>query len=268
MATTQTPRRPIVLGRPIPGTSPIHRLWAGTKFLSVLTVSVLLLIYPTWTCIGVLAALLLVAARLARIPRGALPTIPRWMLIMMIGTGLIALSSGGAPYWQLGPYTIGLHGALTTARACMMASLLLGTAAMVSWTTDVSDVAPAVGFLGRPLGRLGLPVNETAASITLSLRAFPMLIDEFRTLNAARKLRPQQLREDGKPQSRITQGIDILTAAITVALRRAAEMGDAITARGGTGQIAAHPKRPGLRDAAALTVVLAAATAIILIETL
>ena len=38
--------------------------------------------------------------------------------------------------------------------------------------------------------------------------------------------------------------IDLLAAAITVALRRADEMGDAITARGGAGQISAAPSRP------------------------
>jgi energy-coupling factor transport system permease protein len=42
--------------------------------------------------------------------------------------------------------------------------------------------------------------------------------------------------------------VDLLAAGITVALRRADEMGDAITARGGTGQIAAAPARPVARD--------------------
>jgi energy-coupling factor transporter transmembrane protein EcfT len=42
--------------------------------------------------------------------------------------------------------------------------------------------------------------------------------------------------------------IDLLATAITVTLRRADEMGDAITARGGTGQISAAPSRPKLAD--------------------
>jgi len=44
---------------------------------------------------------------------------------------------------------------------------------------------------------------------------------------------------------------------MTVALRRGDEMGDAITARGGTGQIAAAPSGPKLRDWVALFVVFA-----------
>ena len=51
--------------------------------------------------------------------------------------------------------------------------------------------------------------------------------------------------------------IDLLAAAITVALRRADEMGDAITARGGAGQISAAPSRPKAADWVALSIVLA-----------
>lgn len=49
----------------------------------------------------------------------------------------------------------------------------------------------------------------------------------------------------------------MLAAAITVVLRRGDEMGDAITARGGVGQIVASPARPGRADAVALVLVVA-----------
>ena len=48
--------------------------------------------------------------------------------------------------------------------------------------------------------------------------------------------------------------IDLLAAGITVTLRRADEMGDAITARGGTGQISAAPSRPRRIDWVALAI--------------
>jgi energy-coupling factor transport system permease protein len=50
--------------------------------------------------------------------------------------------------------------------------------------------------------------------------------------------------------------IDLLAAATTVALRRADEMGDAITARGGAGQISAAPSRPKRIDGVALLIVI------------
>ena len=54
-------RRAVVLLRPIPGTSVIHELWAGTKLIVVFTLSLLLAFYPGWIAIG-LAALLVVVA--------------------------------------------------------------------------------------------------------------------------------------------------------------------------------------------------------------
>ena len=90
--------------------------------------------------------------------------------------------------------------------------------------------------------------------MALALRAFPMLLDEFRLLYAARRLRPRPVLPDGRATRRrwSSELIDLLAAGITVALRRADEMGDAITARGGTGQISAAPSRPRRADWVAL----------------
>ncbi len=144
-------------------------------------------------------------------------------------------------------------------RITALSIVLLGLGAMVSWTTNVAEVAPAVAKLGRPLRPLRIPVDEWAVTIALALRAFPMLIDEFSVLYAARRLRPGDV--DARRRARVRQWasevIDMLAAAVTVALRRADEMGDAITARGGAGQISAVPSGPKRRDWIAFAVVLA-----------
>ena len=80
----------------------------------------------------------------------------------------------------------------------------------------------------------------------MALRAFPMLIDEFRILYAARSLRPKPVLTTRRARRRrwALEVVDLIAAAIIVALRRADEMGDAITARGGAGQISAAPSGP------------------------
>ena len=60
--------------------------------------------------------------------------------------------------------------------------------------------------------------------------------------------------------------IDLLAAAITVTLRRADEMGDAITARGGTGQLSAKPARAKLADWVTLAIAIATAAAAVVLE--
>jgi energy-coupling factor transport system permease protein len=218
MATSNKQRRPVVLLRPVPGRTPVHGLWAGTKLITVALIGVLLALFPGWISMALVAGLVLVTARLARVPRGALPTVPRWLWTVLLIGAVVAAFAGGEPHFELGP----------------------------------------VSF-GRPLKALRVPVDDWAVTLALALRAFPMLIQEFRVLFAARRLRPREAELTWRERRRrwSAEIIDLLAAAMTVALRRADEMGDAITARGGSGQISALPSRPTSADAVAMVVVLA-----------
>ena len=95
-----------------------------------------------------------------------------------------------------------------------------------------------------------------------------MLIEEFRVLYAARRLRPKPVAPTRRTRfrRRALELIDLIAAAITVTLRRADEMGDAITARGGTGQLSAAPSRPRLADWLTLSITAAVCIAAIALE--
>ncbi len=248
--TAARQRRPVVLLRPVPGDSVIHRLWAGTKLIVVFAISMLLSFYPGWIAIGLMAVLVVVAIRLARIPRGVLPSVPRWLWLLLLFGAVTATMGGGEPVVQLFSHDVEIGGLLKFLRFTALSIVLLALGAMVSWTTNVADVAPAVATLGRPLKWLRFPVDDWAVALALALRAFPMLFDEFRMLFAARRLRPRAVLPQGQPRRRrfFADLVDLLAAGVTVALRRADEMGDAITARGGTGQISAAPSRPKALD--------------------
>jgi energy-coupling factor transport system permease protein len=213
--------------------------------------------FPGWLPIGLVAALIGVSASLARIPRGALPSIPTWLWVVIAIGGITAAIGGGPPEVHIGSVGLELGGLFNFLRITVLSIVLLGLGAMVSWTTNVAEVPPAVATLGRPLRPLRIPIDEWAVALGLALRAFPMLIDEFRVLYAARRLRPRQVPTTRRARRRqwAVEMIDMVTAAITVALRRADEMGDAIAARGGVGQISAAPSRPKWRDAVALVIV-------------
>ncbi|MBX7431532.1 energy-coupling factor transporter transmembrane protein EcfT [Mycobacterium sp. Y57] len=255
MTAARRQRRQVVLLRPVPGRTVIHQLWAGSKLAIVAGIGVLLTFYPGWVPIGAVALLVTVAAGLAHIPRGVLPGIPRWLWLLLLLGAVTAAFAGGSPVIAIGSAEVGLGGLLNFLRITALSIVLLGLGAMVSWTTNVAEVAPAVATLGRPLRLLRVPVDDWAVALALALRAFPMLIDEFRVLYAARRLRPADA--DRSRRRWAVELIDLLAAAITVALRRADEMGDAITARGGAGQISALPSRPRRRDWVALAVVIA-----------
>jgi energy-coupling factor transport system permease protein len=260
--------RPVVLLIPVPGRSTIHDLWAGTKLLVVFGVSVLLTFYPGWVTIGAVAVLVLAAARIARIPRGALPSIPRWLWVVLAFGFLSAAAAGGSPEILIDGLHIGLGGALKFLRITALSIVLLGLGAMVSWTTNVAEIGPALATLGRPFRLLRIPVDEWAVALALALRAFPMLIDEFQVLYAARRLRPKRIPQSRKARRRrhALELIDLLAAAITVTLRRADEMGDAITARGGTGQLSAKPARAKLADWVTIAITIATCGAAVALE--
>src|ERR1700741_1806938 len=95
-------RAPVVLFRPVPGDSVIHRLWAGTKLIAVAGIGVLLTFYPGWVPIGLVAVLILTTARLAHIQRGVLPSMPRWLWIFLFFGGSTAAFAGGSPVIDLG----------------------------------------------------------------------------------------------------------------------------------------------------------------------
>lgn len=261
-------RRPVVLLRPVPGTSVIHELWAGTKLIVVFAVSLLLSFYPGWIAIGLMTLLVVVAIRLARIPRGTVPSVPGWLWLLVLFGALTATFGGGDPVLHLWSHDIAVGGLLKFLRFTALSVVLLALGAMISWTTNVADVAPAIAKLGRPLKWVRIPIDDWAVALALALRAFPMLLDEFRLLYAARRLRPRPVTADGRARrrGRISELVDLLAAGVTVALRRADEMGDAITARGGTGQISAAPSRPRRNDWVALSIVAAVSVLAIVLE--
>lgn len=207
---------------------------------------------------------------LAHIPRGAMPSVPRWMWVV-IGLGFVtAAVAGGSPVLSVGGLHVGLGGSLHFLRMTALTILLLALGALVSWTTNVAEIGPALATLGRPAKIFRIPVDEWAAALALALRAFPMLIEEFQVLYAARRLRPTAEPRSRKARRR-QQGrevIDLLATAMVVTLRRADEMGDAITARGGAGQLSASPARPKLADWVTLGLFVTAGAASVAIDTI
>lgn len=225
--------------RQVPGDSFVHRLWAGTKLLIVLILGLMTWALPSWPALGMVAGVVIVTALIAGIPLGAIPR-PPWWFWGLIGIG-VAVNASFA----------GLAGALVFLRATALALVLVGSSILVIWTTPMADVAPAIARLMRPLRWFRLPVDEWAVSIALCLRGLPMLIEELRMLRAEHKLRPVARGRTDHPSAEM--GIlDLITAAMSSALRRSSEMAEAITARGGTGRLTAHPSGPGRADAVAL----------------
>ena len=157
--------------------------------------------------------------------------------------------------------SIGALGVAT--RLLALAIVLVVSAAVVGWTTPLGAIAPALSRLARPFRALRLPVDEWIVAVAVALRCLPLLVDEMRTLAAARRLRHRP-PDDGSTRRALVEIHDLIATAIIVSLRRAHDLADAMNARGGVGVIsAAQDGSRSWRDAVTLVAVTAISAALI-----
>jgi energy-coupling factor transporter transmembrane protein EcfT len=240
-------------------------LWAGTKLLVAAGLATVLSISPSWAMIGVGTAVVVFGLLCARIPVGAFPRLPRWFYIALVVGAALNLWSGTAPLVHLGPVDLSIGGVSEWARFTLLAVVLITSGALIGWTTPLGDVAPALSRLARPLRWLRLPVDEWIVAIALAIRCLPLLIDEIRTMAAARRLRAHD--ENGPQETRTVRHLliethDLLATAIVASIRRARDLAEAMEARGGIGgAVSATRTAPGVLDA----FVLVAATALFVV---
>lgn len=259
----QRRRKPeLVLLRLLPGASPLHRLWAGTKLLTVALLAVLVSVQPNWTTLLAVALVIGAGLLVARVPVGAFPRLPRWFWILFAGGGLLTLRSGTAPVERVGGLELSLGGIEEWALFAALGIVLIVAAMLVAWTTPLGEVAPALARLATPLRWLRLPVDEWVIAVGLAIRCLPLLLDEIRTLVAVRRLRRRQSRPSRVPLRRAfangaREGTDLLTTAIVVALRRAQDLAEAIEARGGVASTPAGKAGPGPVDVLVLAGIVA-----------
>jgi energy-coupling factor transporter transmembrane protein EcfT len=248
----------------VPGTSPIHQMWAGTKLVWFGIVSIGLVLWPTWKGVGVGAVMVMGAWLVARLPRGVAPRLPRWIFLIVLLGLVIAVGAGGKPYLHVGGAKLGVGGLGEFALFWSIALEVLGLAFLVSWTTPLADLAPALGRLASPLRRLRLPVDEVVGAIALSIRCLPLLLEEGRVLSAARRARRSSPTMSLKE---VSEGLeDLIWTALSNSLRRAREIAEAIEARGGVPTVATETHPFALRDGLFVVLTVAGVTAMALLR--
>jgi energy-coupling factor transporter transmembrane protein EcfT len=265
---TRAPRREpeLTFLRLVPGTSPMHRLWAGTKILVAAALALMVSISPSWAMIGVAGAVVLLELVFGRIPLGAFPRLPNWFFGLVGISAVLSLWSSTEPVVHVGGIALSMGGLEQWARFTVLAVVLVVSGAVIGWTTPLGEIAPALARLGRPLRWVRVPVDEWALAVALAIRCLPLLIDEIRVLGAARRLRT---RDEGPEAPRaavqrvLVEMHDLMATAIVASIRRARDLADAIEARGGlSGNANFSGARAGVTDA----LVLVATTAVCVVS--
>jgi energy-coupling factor transporter transmembrane protein EcfT len=262
-ATASTkPRRETELTflRLVPRDSIVRRLWAGTKVLLVAELALMVSISPSWPVLGVAAGVVALGLLAAHIPLGAFPRLPSWFFAALAIGGVLSMLASTKPIVHVGGMSLSIGGLDEWARFLVLGIVLVASGALVGWTTPLGEVAPALSQLATPLRKLRLPVDEWVVAIALAIRCLPLLIDEIRTLAAARKLRAHEAASPSRATVRqlLIEAHDLLSTAIVVSIRRGRDLADAMNARGGmNGVVSAIARRPRLVDYTVLTAVTA-----------
>ncbi len=237
--------------RTVPGSSPLHRLWAGTKVAALLALAVTLALDPSWSTLAGAAAVLFVGALAAHLPWRAVPRPPRWLLLWLLPAALVTLGTR-PPLIELGGTSLSLGGleGLVLLLGTTLVSLL-GTALLVA-TTPLGAFPPLLQHLVRGSGS-----RAAVSTITLGLRLMPLLLAEGRTTWLLLGQRRHVERVPARLREQVRHGVRTALLACSMAVRRAGDMGEAINARGGFGAVAGPDQRPGRRDLLAAGVVAA-----------
>src|SRR5437588_12072689 len=170
--------------RHVPGNSPIHRMWAGTKLLAVGGVGIAVVAVPSWPAQAVAGGVLLAALIACRVPLTAVPRPPKWFFYAIAFAGFLALTAGGEPEIHTQGFSLGFGGLIYWLRFTTLTVIVLGLAVVLGWTTHLADLGPALTRLFAPFRLLRLPVDEIVAAVTLCFRFLPLLVDELLTAHA------------------------------------------------------------------------------------
>ncbi|HEY7293485.1 MAG TPA: energy-coupling factor transporter transmembrane component T [Dehalococcoidia bacterium] len=254
----------------VPGETPVHRLWAGTKLLITLALATTLaLTGRIWAHFAV-AALLLLAIMLARLSPGLLWRGIRPLLFALgIGVVLLVFTSDGTPIVHVGPVVATQKGVADAVRLPGFLLLLAIAAAIVNRTTPPAESVAALGVLFHPLRWVRVPVDELLTMCAISLRFLPIMAEEVTRLRQAQATRGLALGQGSlESRSRAVEGW--IAALINGNLRRAAELGEAMNARGyGDAEVREFPvqwPRLGWADGVAATLCLLLVVAAIVIH--
>jgi energy-coupling factor transport system permease protein len=208
--------------------SPIHRLRADTKIVCVLVFAMALAFNPEWPVIGIGWGVAAAVFLLARLPVAVVgPPPPIFFYVTFFG-GLFSLLSGGDPT----VVGIGLGGVIEFAQFVTLSLLLIVLAALLAWTTTISEVGLGLGVLMRPLRYLRLPVDELTTVVALAVRSLPLVREEIDTVNDARRTRPPLPDQKNGFKAQLVDAIDFGATIVVGAHRRSRELAKALLARG------------------------------------
>ncbi|MBN2406445.1 MAG: energy-coupling factor transporter transmembrane protein EcfT [Elusimicrobia bacterium] len=204
--------RHFLMGRYLPGRSPVHRVDPRIKLAFLVAVSVTLFSIVKMSMFAVPfvlygAVTLLSGINPLKFLRGFVPL--AWIVFFVFFM-----------HYVMPPHDLG-----TAVTVSLRLVLLFGWATVITATTPAMELTRAVAWYMSPLKVFGVSPERTALTFSLALRFFPVILEEADSIIRAQKLR------GGK--SGVMKKIEVFSTVFLMRMfRRAENIGDALCLRG------------------------------------
>ena len=267
-------QRYVTIGQYIPTDSIIHHLDPRTRVVAALLLLLVVTAAPSLAGVGIALVVVLVVTAVARVPmayalKGLLAPLPFILFLVLLQIVLGPSSGAARPLWSWGPFHITARSLYDGARILLRFPGLILIITTFSACTSTTETVRALESLLRPLGRLGLPVQDFVLMIQVALRFLPLLAREAEHIAKSQASRGAEWGGGrGGPLRKARQALPILIPLFLTSLQRAENLAVAMDARGYRG----HSTRTSLvtlrfrwADVAALVFCLATSLFIVLV---
>ena len=246
--------------------SPLHELDARVKLALLLGATITLFANSSPTVLVAGLAILAVLVRLsgmgpAMVMRAVRPAALVMVLVVIFN---MFRFDGTADIFLLGSFGISGMGLIRGVVAVLRIGVLIGFALIVSATTTATELADAVGWGLRPLGKLGLPVDDIAMVLSITLRFIPVCAEEFDRVLCAQRARGVDFSA-GTMREQLSRWASVLIPVIVALFSHADSVADAMRERAyGAGVRTNMRKKIGYIDIVVLIGGLALCTLVVL----
>ena len=251
----------IKIGQYFPADSPLHKLDARCKIISLMCLIIGIFVFDTQLDYVIWSAVILALMLISKIPLKMFFSSIKPLIWIIAFTFILHLfSGGGTVIAHLGMFEITWDGLANGTFVCLRLFLLMFGASLLTFTTPPLMMSDALEDLMKPLKKIGVPAHELAVMMTIALRFIPTLLEETDKIMKAQKSRGADFTT-GSIVQRIKAVMPILIPLFISAFRRADELAMAMEARcyhGGIGRTRLKKLEFKQRDytAAAMLVIL------------
>ncbi|WP_315906312.1 energy-coupling factor transporter transmembrane protein EcfT [Priestia koreensis] len=223
----------VIIGRYVPGNSPLHRMDPRAKLLLVFFFVVIVFLANSTGGYGLLLLYTALLVAMSRVPLSYFLKGLKPVLFIAVFTFLIQifLNKEGDVLLKWGWLTIYEEGLRQGIYISLRFFLLVSVTTLLTLTTTPIQVTDGMESLLNPLKKVRFPVHELALMMSISLRFIPTLLDETQKIMKAQTARGVDI-SSGPFKGRMKAVVPLLVPLFISAFKRAEELSIAMEARG------------------------------------